>query len=235
MQDERETEISPEPSSGGWWMSNRKLWFGATALILVVIVALVLIWVLPSSDDGSDVEQEDTAQQVEEEEVVEEEEPVEAGSEQQSGEGITVSPADGSSGYTVEFPDPADGTDDPAPEAGYTDIAGSWIIDMSGSIYALTNCHLNLENGQITTPADYDQVFEVMASQYSWDKESSTFVADLQVIVKMGSSGLSVPASLKLEGTVDGSMAQIEGDFYAEPQGEAYAMYSEQGTFIMHR
>jgi hypothetical protein len=51
----------------------------------------------------------------------------------------------------------------------------------------------------------------------------------------MGSSGLSVPASLKLEGTVDGSMAQIEGDFYAEPQGEAYAMYSEQGTFIMHR
>ena len=226
--------MSPEPSSGGGWMSNRKLWFGAAALILVVIVALVLIWVLPSSDNGSDVAQEDTTQPVEEE-VVEEEEPVEAGGEQQSGEGITVSPGDGSSGYTVDFPDPADSADDPAPEGGYTDIAGAWIIDMSGSIYALNNCHLNLENGQISTPDDYDQVFEVMASQYSWDKENSTFNADLQVIVKIGSGQLAVPANLKLEGTVDGSLARIEGDFYAEPKGEAYAMYSEQGTFIMHR
>jgi len=234
MQNERETEMSPEPSSGGGWMSNRKLWFGAAALILVVMLALVLIWVLPSSDNGSDVAQEDTTQ------PVEEEEPVEAGGEQQGGEqqggeGITVSPGDGSSGYTVDFPDPVDGTDEPAPEEGYTDIAGAWVIDMSGSIYALTNCHFHLENGQITTPDDYDQVFEVVGSQYSWDKENSTFGADLQIIVKMGSGQVAVPANLKLEGTVDGSLARIEGDFYAEPQGEAYAMYSEQGTFIMHR
>lgn len=234
MQDERETEISTDPSPGGGWMSNRKLWFGAAALILVVIVALVLIVVLPSSENGADVEQEDAAQVVEEE-VVEEEEPVEAGGEQQSGEGITVSPGDGSSDYTVDFPDPADSTDEPAPEGGYTDVAGAWVIDMDGSIYALNNCHLHLENGQITTPDDYDQVFEIMASQYSWDEESSTFNASLQVIVKLGSGQLGVPASLELKGTVAGSIAQIEGDFYAEPQGEAYAMYSEQGTFIMHR
>ena len=239
MQDQSKTEISPEPPQGGGWMSNRKLWFGAAALILVVIVVLVLVWVLPSSDNGSVAEQEDAAQAVEDEavedEVVEEEEPVESGGEQQGGGGITISPADNSSGYVVVFPDPADGTDEPAPEGGYTGIAGAWVIDMSGSIYGLTNCHLLLENGEISAPDDYDQAFEIMASQYSWDKEGSTFNASLQVMVKLGPDGTGVPANLELQGTVADSLDRIEGDFLAEPQGEAYAIYGERGTFFMHR
>ena len=234
MRDEGRTETGTEMSPGGRWMSNRKLWLGAAALILVVIVVLVLVWVLPSSDNGTVVEQEDVAQPVEEE-VAREEEPVEAGGEQQGGEGITISPGDGNSGYTVEFPDPVDGTDEPAPEGGYTDIAGAWVIDMSGSIYGLTNCHLRLENGEITAPDDYDQAFEIMASQYTWDREDSTFVASLQIMVKLGPNGVGIPADLELQGTVADSMDRIEGEFVAEPQGEAYAMYGERGTFTMHR
>ena len=217
---------------------------GATALILVVTAVLVLVWVLPSSDDDSSVEQEDTAQPVEEE-VAREEEPIEAGGEAQSGEeqsgegqsgeGITVTPGDSSSGYTVEFPDPVEDTEEPAPEGGYTDIAGTWVIDMSGSIFGLTNCHLRLENGEISAPDDYDMAFEIVASQYSWDKGNSSFSASLQIIVKMGNAGVSVPANLELKGAVEDSLARIEGDFVAEPQGEAYAIYAEQGTFVMHR
>jgi hypothetical protein len=219
-------------------MSNRKLWLGAAALILVVIAVLVLVWVLPSSDNDSSVEQEDTAQPVEEDVVEEEdveEEPVETGGEEQRGEEITITPGDGSSGYTVDFPDPVDSMEEPAPEGGYTDIAGTWVIDMSGSIFGLTNCHLRLENGEISAPDDYDMAFEIVASQYSWDKENSSFNASLQIIVKMGNAGVSVPANLELEGTVEDSLARIEGDFVAEPQGEAYAIYAEQGAFIMHR
>ena len=238
MRGEGRTGTGPEPPAGGGWMSNRKLWLGAAALILVVIVALVLVWVLPSSGNGEDVAQEDIAPPLEEE-VVEEEEPSKAGGqqggEQQGGEGITVSPGDDSSGYTVEFPDPVDGTDEPAPEGGYTDIAGGWVIDMSGYVYGLTNCHLRLENGEISAPDDYDMAFEIMTSRYTWDKESSSFSASLQIIVKMGNTGMSVPADLELQGTVADSLTRIEGDFHAEPQSEAYAMYSEQGTFTMNR
>ena len=239
MQDGSNTAMSPEPSPGGGWMSNRKLWFGAAALILVVIVVLVLVWVLPSSDNGSVVEEEDVTQTVEEE-VAEEEEPVETGGEEQSGEeqggeGITITPGDSSSGYTVEFPDPEDSTEEPAPEGGYTDIAGTWVIDMSGSIFGLTNCHLRLENGEISAPDDYDMAFEIVASQYTWDESSSSFSASLDIIVKLGYTDESVPANLELQGTVADSLTQIDGDFVAEPQGEAYVIYAEQGAFNMHR
>jgi len=246
MQNENKTDLIPDTSPGGGWASKRKLWFGAAALVLAVIVALVLVWVLPSSGNGAGVEEEDASTRVEKEEAVGEEEPVEAGGEQQGGErqeteqqghgSVTVTPKEDSSGYVVEFPDPADAPDEPAPgEEGYTDIAGAWIMDMSGSIYGVTNCHLLLEDGRITAPDDYDQVFEIMDSAYSWDKGSSTFEAGLVITVKLGSGGISVPASLELTGKVADSMTRIEGDFHAVPQGEAYAMYGEEGAFVLSR
>lgn len=241
MQNESKTDLIPDTSPGGGWASKRKLWFGAAALVLAVIVALVLVWVLPSSGNGAGVEEEDASTRVEKEEAVGEEESVEAGGGQheggqQGGGSVTITPNEGSSGYVVEFPDPADALDEPAPgEEGYTDIAGAWVMDMSGSIYGVTNCHLLLENGLITAPDDYDQVFEIMDSHYSWDKGSSTFEAGLVITVKLGSGGISVPASLELTGKVADSMTRIEGDFHAVPQGEAYAMYGEEGAFVLSR
>jgi hypothetical protein len=44
-----------------------------------------------------------------------------------------------------------------------------------------------------------------------------------------------IPVQVDLAGNVMESMVEITGDFTASPQGEAYAPYTQQGDFIMHR
>jgi hypothetical protein len=107
---------------------------------------------------------------------------------------------------------------------------------MSGSAYGLTNCHIFLEgNGTISSPPDYVQAFEIAASSYTWEDGSPSFSASLQVMLKMSASQILIPVQIELKGTVSDSLVQISGDFIANPQGEPYAPYGQQGTFVMHR
>jgi hypothetical protein len=107
---------------------------------------------------------------------------------------------------------------------------------MTGSAYGLTNCHVVLEEGgTISTPPDYAQVFEIVASQYRWEEASPSFTASLQLIVKMSSGQVMIPVQVELTGTVSGSLVEISGDFIATPQGEAFALYTQQGAFRMYR
>ena len=78
-------------------------------------------------------------------------------------------------------------------------------------------------------------MFEIAASSYSWEDGNPSFSASLQVMLKMASSQVLIPVSIELVGTVDGAFVEINGDFAAEPQGELYAPYAQQGTFVMHR
>jgi hypothetical protein len=135
----------------------------------------------------------------------------------------------------VDFPDPQQGIPE-APAGGYEDVSGHWILDMSGYAYGLTNCHIFLEeDGTISSPPDYAQVFEIAYSTYTWEEGSPSFTASLQLMLMMSSSQVLNPVRVELAGTVSDSLLEINGDFTAEPQGEPYAPYAQQGTFVMHR
>lgn len=229
----------------GRWR-GRKLWILVCAAVLAAVAVFFLVWALPSADNGGD-----EAVGAGESDVSVE--PAEPGSAE-PGEGIdaqTQAPAEepGSQDPTispgteatepdmvVNFPDPADGADEQPPPGGYTDVFGHWVLDMSGSQYGLTNCHIVLEeSGTISAPPDYDQVFEIVASEFRWESGSPAFVATLQLILKLGSNQGSVPVAIELSGTVAPSFEEIGGDFIATPQGETYTPYAQRGTFTMHR
>jgi hypothetical protein len=228
----------------GRWR-GRKLWILICATTLAAVAVLFLIWALPSADNGGDAavgadESEVGAEPAEEsaEPGGVAEEQSQAPVEEPAGQDPTISPGTeaGAPDIVVNFPDPAEGGGEEPPTGGYTDAYGHWVLDMSGSEYGLTNCHIVLEeSGVISAPPDYDQVFEIVASEFSWESGSPAFTATLQLILKLGSNQGSVPVAIELSGTVAPSFEEMGGDFIATPQGEAYAPYAQRGTFTMHR
>lgn len=232
-----------EFSYKGRWR-GRKLWILICATALAAVAVLFLIWALPSADNGGDAavgagESEVGAEPAEEsaEPGGVAEEQSQAPVEEPAGQDPTISQGTGAAepDIVVNFPDPADGGEEPPPE-GYMDVYGHWVLDMSGSEYGLTNCHIVLEeSGAITAPPDYDQVFDIVTSEFRWESGSPAFTATLQLILKLGSNQGSVPVAIELSGTVTPSFDGIGGDFIATPQGEAFAPYAQRGTFTMHR
>lgn len=243
-----EKDTKPDPkdvtedafSHKGRWR-GRRLWILVCAASLAALVVLFLVWALPSSDTSEDgvVRADGIDESIEpvEEGEKPEEQPAEPGG-QSGDEEVTIGPGAGGDApdIVINFPDPADGAAEEPPPGGYTDVYGHWVLDMSGSEYGFANCHIVLEeNGAISSPPDYDQVFEISVSQYSWESGNPTFTASLQLMVKLGSGQALVPVTIELSGTVSSSFEEISGDFVATPQGEVYAPYSQRGVFIMQR
>ena len=239
---EEETE-QPFIFMGRW--RGRKLWTLACAAVLAGALVLLMVWVIPASrgnDELAEAAQQETSRPAAAEEPDAGQQPQEVEQQPESsqpsgGNSPTITP--GTEGQTpgvvVDFPDPVVESPE-TPADGYEDIYGHWILDMSGSAYGLTNCHIFLEeDGTISSPPDYDQVFEIAFSSYTWEKGSPSFVASLQLMLRMSSSQVLVPVQIELAGTVSDSLVEVNGDFIAEPQGEPYAPYAQQGTFVMHR
>ncbi|MBN2026392.1 MAG: hypothetical protein JW854_06520 [Actinobacteria bacterium] len=233
MEEEKE---QPFIFMGRW--RGRKLWTLACAAVLAAALVLLMVWAIPASrgnDERAEAAQQETSQPAAAEEPDAGQQPESA--QPAGADSPTITPGTGGQtpGVVVDFPDPA-GESPQAPAAGYEDICGHWSLDMSGSAYGLTNCHIFLEeDGTISSPPDYDQVFEIAFSSYTWKKGSPSFAASLQLMLKMSSSQVLIPVQIELAGTVSDSLAEVNGDFTAEPQGEPYAPYGQQGTFVMHR
>jgi hypothetical protein len=222
----------------GRWR-GRKLWVLACAAALAAALAFTMVWVLPSQENDASQKSSSSTDRAQ----------VDAGTQEDEGQprepdhradrpGPTMTPGDGGSapGIVIDFPDPAGVVPEPPPPGGYGDVGGRWILDMSGSAYGLTNCHIILnEDGTISSPPDYDQVFHIAASSYRWRGGDPSFSASLQLMLKMGSSPSLVPVQIELSGIVSGSLLEISGDFTASPQGEIYAPYGQTGAFRMHR
>lgn len=135
----------------------------------------------------------------------------------------------------LAFPDPAAGVPE-APPGGYRDICGQWVLDMSADAYGLTNCHIFLErDGTISSPPDYDQTFRIADSGYAWQAGERSFTASLQMVLKMGPEGSPVPVRMDLAGKGAEDMREVRGTFTAQPSGEAFAFYAQQGAFVMLR
>ncbi len=239
--------------TGRW--RGRRTWVLALASLLSAALALSLLWYLPSRGG-----EENLAAEAAGEETLAggsavpgvgqaEEAPAPYPTTAQDGgqgRGATApaspapapAPAPGSNppGLVVEFPDPVGGGEEPPPPQGYGDILGNWVLDMTGSAYGLSNCHLRFEeNGKITTPPEYEQVFLIKESEYVWEKGTGSFAAAMLVMVKLGPSQGAVPAEIYLVGQVGAGFTEITGEFVAEPQGEAYSPYAQRGTFRMRR
>jgi hypothetical protein len=216
------------------------------ASLLAAAAVFMLVWIKPSSDNdagqASPVQQEAAQPEASGEPS---DEPANSATNGQTqdpaaggvGQQPTMTPGTGENapGLVVQFPDPVDSTPEPPP-GGYQDIYGSWILDMSGSAYGLTNCHIILnEDGTISSPPDYDQVFQIAASSFTWRQGDPAFTATLQLMLNMGGGQMLIPLKVVLRGNAADSFTEITGDFTAEPQGEAYAPYTQQGAFTMYR
>lgn len=152
-------------------------------------------------------------------------------------ETLSVTPGGGGNGQSVviRLPDPPT-WEEGVPEAVGQGIAGHWVLEMEGSPFALSNCHLLLgEDGSITLPPDYRAVFESNSGKYTWDAEARSFQAEAGLVVKAGPGGTPVPLRLDMEGKVSESLQEITGSYQVVPEGKAYAHCSQQGGFLMSR
>ncbi len=236
-----EEEIGQPFVFRGRWRGH-KLWILLCASLFSAALVLLLVCVLPSS--GKDEEQAALVGQETEQEATQPAAVEETGggqapetTSQTGGERLTITPGTGDEtpGIVVDFPDLSGSAPEVPPTGGYENIYGRWVLDMTGSAYGLTNCHVVLEEGgTISTPPEYAQVFEIVASQYQWET-GERFTASLQLILKMSAGRVMIPVQVELTGTVSGSLVEISGDFIATPQGEAFALYTQQGAFRMHR
>jgi hypothetical protein len=241
-----EEEVGQPFTFRGRWR-GRKLWILLCASLLAAAAVFALVWIKPASDSGTGQAapaQQGAAQPQASGQPADGPASNTANGEtqqptaQSEGQQPTITPGAGENapGVVVQFPDPADSTPEEPPPGGYKDIYGSWVLDMSGSAYGLTNCHIILnQDGTISSPPDYDQVFQIAASTFTWREGDPAFSATLGLTLKMGGGQTLIPLQVELVGSVASSFAKITGDFTAEPQGEAYAPYTQQGPFSMHR
>ena len=230
-------------------MSERKtkgVWALAVAVTLSAAACLSFIWALPYRDeangageapddafpgDGSMQEGSGTSTGQGQPSSGEERGPAEGGQDGAPPASDSQPPS-----VVLNLPDPVVPKPEKPPPQGYEDVLGHWVADMWGTSYGLSNCHLYLEEGGgVTTPAEYDPVFEILQGSYHWEKGSPAFDAALTVLVKAGSDQNQVPVKLELEGEVLDSFTEIRGNFTAVPQNEAYAVYAQRGSFIMRR
>lgn len=221
----------------GRWR-GRRLWVLVSLSLLAAALSFLLVCMDTSSEGGPGESAPIPAETPHAESGVEAAGVQPRGEEGRSeGQQPEITPGSGgeSPGLLIEFPDPAGGFPE-APPGGYGDICGQWILDMSGAAYGLANCHIVLnEDGTISSPPDYDQVFHIAASTYSWQAGDRAFTAAIQLMLKMGPGQVLVPVQVDLAGEAAENMKEISGSFTAQPQGEAYAPYAQQGGFRMHR
>jgi hypothetical protein len=241
-----EEEVGQPFTFRGRWR-GRNLWILVCASLLAAAAVFTLVWIKPASDSSSGQAtslQEEAAQpQVSGQPMDEPASNAANGQAQQptaqsGGQQPTITPGTGENapGVVVQFPDPVDSTPAEPPAGGYKDVYGNWVLDMSGSAYGLTNCHIILnEDGTISSPPDYDQVFQIAASTFTWREGDTAFSATMQLTLKMGGGQMLIPLRVELVGRAAAPYTEISGDFTAEPQGEAYAPYAQQGPFTMHR
>ena len=237
-----EEEVGQQFTFRGRWR-GRKLWILICASLLAVAAVFMLVWIRPSSDNGTGqaapVQQEAAQPQASGEPANDaESEQTQEPTAQTGGQQPTITPGSGEDapGVVVQFPDPVESTPEEPPPGGYKDVYGGWVLDMTGSAYGLTNCHIILnQDGTISSPPDYDQVFQIAASTFTWRQGDPAFSATMQLMLKMGGGQMLIPLKVVLTGNAANSLTEITGDFTAEPQGEAYAPYAQQGDFAMHR
>ncbi len=238
---EEETE---QPRSFLGRLRGRKLWILVCASLVAAVAVCLLVFLINPSDESDT--QEDSPAQQDAEQAQEPDDSADGGVESQpqeapaqdSGEQPTTAPGtgEGAPATVVAFPDPADGGTVAPPPGGHTDLTGRWVLEMSGDAYGFTNCHITLNaDGTISSPPEYDQVFQIMTSAYTWREGDAAFSASLQFVLKLGQGQVAVPVRMELAGNVAGSMLEISGEFTAEPEGEAYALYFQQGGFSMRR
>lgn len=230
----------------GRWRGRRP-WIPLCASLVAAAAVFLLVWIIPPPEQGageaSPARGEGELQRAPEETADGTNGDAAGGRAQdapgrESGPQPTVAPGtgEGAPGVVVAFPDPADGGAAVPPPGGYADLAGGWVLEMSGNAYGLTNCHVTLHaDGTISSPPEYDRLFEVMAGTYTWREGGPAFSASLHIALKPGPGRAAVPVRMELTGNVAGSMREIRGEFSAEPQGEVYAPYAQRGGFSMRR
>jgi len=239
MRDMQEEIGQPVTFIGRW--RGRRLWILLCASLLAAAVVFLLVWINPSSDTGepalASLDQEATQPASEAEAGAGGAQPQQP-TDQPGGQAPSVTPGTGedATGMVINFPDPEGSAPETPPPEGYTDVYGRWVLDMDGTQYGLSNCHIVLnQDGTISSPPDYSQVFEIASSSFVWQAGEPAFTASLQLMLKMSSGQMLIPVRIELRGTAADSLQEIAGDFTAEPQGEVYAPYAQQGGFVMHR
>ncbi|MDD3717253.1 MAG: hypothetical protein PHP28_01155 [Actinomycetota bacterium] len=230
----------------GRWR-GQKLWILICASLLAGALVFMLVWINPSSENGRgraspagrETSQPEAAAGSAEDPMQDAKggQPQEPAA-QEDGQQPPATPGAGGSapGIVVEFPEPAGMIPAEPPPGGYGDVLGHWVLNMSGSDYGLTNCHVVMnEDGTISSPPDYDQVFLITGSAYTWREGSSGFSASLRVTLKLNGGQAAIPVEIELAGNVAESLLEITGSFTASPPGEAYGPYAQRGGFAMHR
>lgn len=139
-----------------------------------------------------------------------------------------------SPGLLIRFPEP-ENWEGSEPEEDGT-ISGHWILEMEGSPYSITNCHLMLtSSGGIEIPDNYTTVVDVTEGEYRWTPEDGTFRADLGILLKLASSSTPVRIAFLLVGTVEPSLDAVSGSYEAHLTGTTPYPYVQQGGFLMQR
>ena len=158
-----------------------------------------------------------------------------ASGEEEHGEwGVRVRVEEGASGfqrYVVELPvPPEEAPPEASPQKG--SLAGSWVLEMKGSLLGISNCRLYLlSDGTVRVPSSYVPVFALEGGRWRGE-QGGDFVAEMAAGITVGSGPGKVPVAIHLKGRCprDGL---VEGDFRAEPLDEAYRFYYQEGTFRM--
>ncbi len=206
---------------------------------VAVLAAALALWLWPGRGSDGGTEEGGTAEGLENTSSprAEGEVPRTEGGKP-AGNGFQVVPGseNGSPRLLFRFPDPDGWEVGPPPEGGYADLSGRWILEMEGSPYSLSNCHLVLNpDGTVSAPPDYEPVFEILESGYRWEPDEAAFQAALQLLLKLGSGPTAVCVELRLQGSVSASLREVTGGFSAVPEGEVYSPYVQQGSFRLHR
>ncbi len=134
--------------------------------------------------------------------------------------------------YLVELPDPDPGKAPAGLKAVDGGVCGNWALSLEGDLLGLKNCHLYLlPDGRIVAPSQYESVFTLDGGHYEMCPDGN-FTSVMAVGIKIGGSVDEVPVIIHMKGRrFHGDV--IEGDFEAEPQGEAYRFYCQKGKFRM--
>lgn len=140
--------------------------------------------------------------------------------------------AGGAPRYVIEFPEPDVNESVPGVTGEGGDLSGSWSLKMEGSLLGIDNCRLYLlPDGSVRVPSTYDSVFTLEGGRWSYGEDGS-FEAQVAAGIKLGSVPGKIPVIILMRGRC-ARAGLIEGDFQAEPQGEAYRLYYQEGKFHM--
>ncbi len=217
----------------------RRIVVPAVFLILAAAVAVAVIWANPAPDPEVVQPKAGEAEAREARETMEaDEEPSPEAEHAGSGAGdfrIILGDGGESPGLLIQFPEPEGWGKEEVPEEEET-IAGHWVVEMEGSPYSVTNCHLMLNHsGDIEIPQNYTSVMDITDGEYRWTPGDDAFRADLGILLKSASDSTPVRIALLLVGCVEPSLDAISGSYEAHLAGATPYPYVQRGGFRMHR